>query len=122
MNTSIERLHTGPRMSKIVRHAGIVYLCGQTSSGSKAADIREQTREVLSRVDALLGEAGSTRERILSATVYLRDMVDFPLMNEVWEAWLPPACAPARTTVAARLATPELLVEITVMAAASGPS
>lgn len=36
MSMSIERFHTGPRMSKIVRHAGLVYLCGQTSSGSAA--------------------------------------------------------------------------------------
>ncbi len=118
MNTPIERLHSGARMSKIVRHAGTVYLCGQTSSGSAAGDVRAQTSEVLSRVDALLAEAGSARERILSATVYLRDIADFAAMNEVWEAWLPVGAAPARTTVEARLAVPELRVEITVVAAA----
>lgn len=116
MTSPIERLHTGPRMSKIVRHAGLVYLCGQTSSGSEAADVRDQTREVLSRIDKLLSEAGSARDCLLSATVYLRDMADFALMNEVWEAWLPSGAAPARTTVEARLASPELRVEITVVA------
>jgi enamine deaminase RidA (YjgF/YER057c/UK114 family) len=117
MSTPIDRLHTTARMSKIVRHAGIVYLCGQTSNGSPAADVRAQTREVLSRIDALLAEAGSARERILSATVYLRDIADFAPMNEVWEAWLPRGAAPARTTVEARLAAPDLRVEITVVAA-----
>ena len=119
MNTSIERLHNGVRMSKIVRHAGIVYLCGQTSNGSPAVDVRDQTREVLFRVDALLIQAESSRERILSATVYLRDIADFSLMNEVWEAWLPDGAAPARTTIEARLASPDLRVEITVVAAAT---
>jgi enamine deaminase RidA (YjgF/YER057c/UK114 family) len=118
MNTSIERFHSGPRMSKIVRHAGVIYLCGQTSGGSPARDAGEQTREVLARIDALLAEAGSGRERILAATVHLREMADFAAMNREWEAWLPAGAAPARTTVEARLAAPELRVEITVVAAA----
>lgn len=113
----IERRHTNARMSKIVRHAGVVYLCGQTSSGSPASSAAEQTKEVLARIDALLAEAGSGRDRLLAATVYLRDIADFAAMNEVWEAWLPAGAAPARTTVEARLAVPGLLVEITVMAA-----
>ena len=113
----IERRHTGPRMSKIVRHAGIAYLCGQTSSGNPAEGVAEQTQEVLARVDALLAEAGSGRDRILSATVYLRDIDDFAAMNQVWESWLPAGAAPARTTVEARLASPQLRVEITVTAA-----
>jgi enamine deaminase RidA (YjgF/YER057c/UK114 family) len=117
MNMSIERFHTGPRMSKIVRHAGLVYLCGQTSSGSAAQGAADQTREVLARVDALLAEAGSGRDRVLAATVHLRDMADFAAMNQVWEGWLPAGAAPARTTVEARLAAPELRVEVTIVAA-----
>lgn len=117
MSSTIERRHTGTRMSKIVRHAGIVYLCGQTSSGSSAADAKAQTEEVLARVDALLAEAGSDRTRLLAATVHLRDIADFAAMNAAWEAWLPTGAAPARTTVQATLAAPELRVEITVVAA-----
>lgn len=113
----IERRHTGPRMSKIVRHAGIAYLCGQTSSGNPAEGVAEQTQEVLTRVDALLAEAGSGRHRILAANVYLRDMDDFAAMNQVWEGWLPAGAAPARTTVEARLASPQLRVEVTIIAA-----
>lgn len=118
MNDPIERLHTGPRMSKIVRHAGLVYLCGQTSSGHAALDITEQTHEVLARVEALLAEAGSGKNRILAATVHLRDIDDFAAMNQVWEGWLPVGAAPARTTVEARLAAANLRVEVTVIAAA----
>lgn len=117
MNTTIDRLYAGPRMSKIVRHGGVVYLCGQTSSGTAIADAEGQTREVLARVDALLAEAGSDRSRLLAVTVHLRDIADFASMNAVWEAWLPMGAAPARTTVQASLATAELRVEMTVMAA-----
>lgn len=114
---TIERFHTVPRMSKMVRHAGLLYLCGQTSVGSPALGIEAQANEMLDRVDALLVEAGSSRGRILAATIHLRDMSDFAAMNRIWEAWLPAGAAPARTTVEARLAAPELLVEVTIVAA-----
>lgn len=46
----IERLHTARRMSKIVKHNGVVYLCGQVGEG---ATIEDQTRDCLTRIDAL---------------------------------------------------------------------
>ena len=65
----------------------------------------------------LLLQAGSDREHMLSATVYVRDMKDFAAMNAVWDAWVPEGHAPARACVEARMARPELLVEISVVAA-----
>lgn len=117
MTTVIERFGTTPRMSKIVRHAGVIYLCGQTAVGAATPDIAEQTTEALARVDALLTEAGSHRASILSALIHLKDMTQFGAMNQVWEAWLPAGVAPARTTVQAALASPDLLFEITITAA-----
>lgn len=120
--TDIQRHHTNARISKIVCHGGVVYLCGQTAKGSPSAagDIAAQTTEVLSRVDTLLAEAGSDRTRLLTVTIYLRDIADFAGMNNVWEEWLAGqrAGAPARTTVEAALATESLRVEMTVVAAA----
>lgn len=110
----IERMETGRRMSKIVRHNGTAYLCGQVGEG---ATVAEQTRDCLGRVEALLGLAGSSKERILQAIVWLRDMADFAEMNEVWDAWVPEGHAPARACGEARLARPELRVEIIVTAA-----
>ncbi|WP_171123367.1 MULTISPECIES: RidA family protein [unclassified Ruegeria] len=110
----IERIHTGARMSKIVKHNGVAYLCGQVGSGD---NVTEQTQDCLSRVDALLAEAGSDREQILQATVWLRDMADFAEMNAVWDAWVPEGHAPARACGEARLARDVLKVEIIVTAA-----
>jgi enamine deaminase RidA (YjgF/YER057c/UK114 family) len=118
MITPIDRRHTNARMSKIVSHAGFVFLCGQTSGGTNISDIAGQTREVLKRIDTLLAEAETDKSRLLSATIYLRDVSDFDAMNKEWEAWMPNGVAPARTTVEARLGDPSLLVEITVLAAA----
>jgi len=74
---------------------------------------------VLACVDRLPSEAGSDGSHILSAIVYLKAIDDFAMMNRVWEAWLPPGSALAHTTVEATLASPELLVEVTVIAAAA---
>lgn len=115
---TIDRIRTGPRMSKVVRRAGLIFLSGQTSNGTAIADISGQTSEVLRRIDELLAEAGSDSSHLLTATIYLRDIGDFAAMNAEWEAWLPRDSAPARTTVEARMASPDLLVEITVTAAA----
>ncbi|MCZ4314121.1 RidA family protein [Comamonadaceae bacterium G21597-S1] len=118
MKNDITRTHTTARMSKIVRHGDLVYLCGQTSSGTDFTDMAGQAAETLRRVDALLEEAGTDKSRLLSALIHIRSMDDFTAMNAVWDAWLPPGAAPARTTVQAALASPQLLFEVTVVAAA----
>lgn len=119
MSEKILRQDTNRRMSKIVSYGGLVYLCGQTANGgdNAFADVTAQTMEVLSRVDALRAKAGTDKSRILATTIYLRDIADFAAMNAAWEGWLTPGTASARTTVEANLASPNLLVEITVMAA-----
>ncbi|MEO1857139.1 MAG: RidA family protein [Rubritalea sp.] len=112
----IERQETKQRMSRIVKHNGTIYLCGQVCADA-TKDISEQTQTMLDKVDALLIQAGSDREHMLSATVYVRDMKDFAAMNAVWDAWVPEGHAPARACVEARMARAELLVEISVVAA-----
>lgn len=112
---SIERLHSGPRMSQAVIHNGIVYLAGQV--GAPGEDAATQTRAVLASVDALLAEAGTDRSRILQATIWLADMADFAVMNDVWEAWIGGSNAPTRATGEVRLATPDYKVEVIVTAA-----
>ncbi|WP_375056564.1 RidA family protein [Zobellella sp. DQSA1] len=113
---TIERRQIGQRMSRIVKHNGTLYLCGQVCKDA-TQDITEQTRTMLEKVDELLLEAGSSREHILSATLYLKTMADFAAMNAVWDAWVPEGHAPARACVEAAMARPELRVEISVIAA-----
>jgi len=114
---AINRMHTTDRASKIVTHNGVVYLAGQVAEDPEA-DIQDQTRSTLARIDGLLAEAGTNREHLLSATVYLRDIDNhFALMNEVWNDWVPTGHAPARACVEAHMARSALLVEITVIAA-----
>jgi len=110
----IERIETGARSSKIVKYNGIAYITGQVGEG---ATIQEQTTECLRRVDALLTQAGSSREQMLRATIWLADMSDFNGLNEIWNTWVPEGHAPARACGEAKLARPELKVEVIVDAA-----
>ena len=112
----IQRIDAGPRMSEASIHNGVVYLAGQVPE-TDGADIETQTREVLAAIDALLAQAGSHKQRILRAQIYLADIADFAGMNRAWDAWVLPGNAPSRATVEARLARPEWKVEIVVTAA-----
>lgn len=114
--TEITRLQSGPKLSRVVIHNDIVYLCGQVAKNYDG-DIKEQTRTMLERVDEHLAEAGTNRSKILSATIYIRDISEVSKMNEVWGEWLGDSPRPARTCVQAEMAKPNILVEITVMAA-----
>ena len=112
---TITRIEAGARMSQAVVHGDTVYLAGQV--GSPGASVAEQTRTVLSQIDALLAETGSARSKVLSATIWLADMADFAEMNSVWDEWVGGQDAPARATGEAKLATPAYRVEIIVVAA-----
>jgi len=113
---SISRHHTNQRMSQIVIHGDTVYLAGQVASDANA-DISVQTQQVLQKVDALLAAAGSDKSKILSAQIWIASMGHFAQMNEVWDAWVPDGHAPARACIEARLASPDLLVEVGIIAA-----
>ncbi|MEI6859878.1 MAG: RidA family protein [Shewanella sp.] len=113
---AIERLETGSRMSRIVKHNGTIYLCGQVCKDASEG-ITKQTSSMLEKVDALLELAGSDSKHVLSATIYIKDMQYFTEMNAVWDAWIPEGYAPARACVEAKMARDVLLVEISVVAA-----
>ena len=114
---AILRRHTDARMSQIVVHNGTVYLAGQVGD-DLTAGVEQQTRETLASVERLLDQAGTDKTHILSVTIYLKDIeADFAGMNAVWDQWLPQGSAPARATVEAKLCEPEILVEMSVVAA-----
>lgn len=114
---TIKRIEVGKRMSQAVVHNGTVYTAGQVAQGAPGGSIAEQTRDILDRIDKLLGEAGTDKSKLISASIWLTDMRDFAEMNEVWDAWLAEGNAPARACVESRLAAQQFNVEIGVIAA-----
>lgn len=114
--SDIQRSHVGPRLSQVAVHNGVVYLAGQVAKNVEQ-DIQGQTQEILHTIDRLLAEHGSDKTRLLQVTIYVNDMGLVNGMNAAWEAWVVPGHTPPRATVEAQLASPEKLVEITVIAA-----
>lgn len=113
---SIKRLESGPRMSQAVVHGNTVYLAGQVPD-DPTASIQQQTKEMLAKIDKLLAGVGSSKSKLLSATIWLSDMSHFAGMNEVWDQWIDPANPPARACVQSALARPDWKVEAMVVAA-----
>lgn len=99
---------------------GMVYTAGQVAwdkTGKVVAigDVRKQTIQTLKNVVAVLKEGGATPDDVLKCNVYLADIRHFQIMNEEF-ARVFKKNPPARTTVEARLAEPEMLVEIEAIA------
>lgn len=115
--SNIQRFQSTKRLSRLVVHNGVVYVAGVTA-GDTAGDIGAQTRDVLAKIEGYLASVGSDKTRLLSAQIWLKDIdQDFAGMNAAWEAWIPEDAVPTRATCEAKLARPELLVEIIVTAA-----
>jgi enamine deaminase RidA (YjgF/YER057c/UK114 family) len=114
--SELKRLPHSARMSSAVMHGNTVFFKGVTSRGGPP-DISGQTRDVLSQIDALLDQAGTSKDRLIQVMVWLSDMAHFEAMNEIYDQWVVPDRQPVRACVQARLASDELLLEIQVMAA-----
>jgi 2-iminobutanoate/2-iminopropanoate deaminase len=100
--------------------AGIVYTAGQVAWNEEGklvgiGDVSAQTRQVLSNIRSILAEAGATMDDVLKCNVYLADIRNFQQMNDEFAKAFPKE-PPARTTVQAALAEPEMLVEIEAIA------
>jgi len=107
--------------SQAVIYNGIAYLSGQIPLDPSTGQIIEggieaQTQRVLENIKAVLQAAGASLDSVLKTTVFLKDMSDFPKMNEVYARYFP-TDAPARSTVQAARLPRDVMVEIDAIAA-----
>lgn len=110
----IERIDPRVWNCRACAYGDLVFLSGAVAE-DKTLPMKEQTAQVLAKIDKDLANAGSNKSLILSATVYLADIDRKEEMNEAWMAWMDADNMPCRTAVGAAL-TPGTLVEITVTA------
>jgi 2-iminobutanoate/2-iminopropanoate deaminase len=108
--------------SQAVKAAGLIFVSGTAphdpATGQiKGATIQEQTRQCLTNIAAILKAAGSSIEKIVSATVGLADEADFGGMNEEWLRWFPQD-PPARQGAKLPVKIPGLKVSIAAIAEA----
>ena len=108
--------------SQAIAHDGIVYCSGQIGllpDGTWAGvDVRTQTEAALSNLDAILESAGSSRDHVIRATIFLASMDDFGIVNEVYAGFFGDH-RPARACVEASRLPKDARVEISCIAAVS---
>jgi len=118
-------LWTSPRLTQMVEIQGarMIYLSGQTPADAsykvRSAEFREQANAVYDNIEIALRSAGPTFDNIVKTTTYLTDAANIPLLRDVRsERYRNLKAAPANTLlVVSRLAEPEFLIEIDVIAA-----
>jgi enamine deaminase RidA (YjgF/YER057c/UK114 family) len=112
----IIRVGTLARLSRAVVFNRMAHIGGLLPNRADVS-VAEQTREILEKIDAVLKAAGTDRSRLISATVWIKDLQHIGEMNSSWEEWLPPGAAPARACVQAVPGSKEFEVEIAAIAA-----
>jgi len=106
--------------SQAIEARGVVYLAGQiaidpASNQMRSGSIEDETRLVLENLKAVLTATGMTMNQIVSTTVYLTDLAEFPRMNAVYATFFPEA-PPARATVQVARLPRDAKVEIAAIA------
>lgn len=106
--------------SQAVKAAGLVFVSGTSphdpASGTiKGTTIQEQTRQCLTNISAILEEAGSSMDKIVSVTIVLADEDEFAGMNEEYARWFP-SNPPARQGAKLPVRIPGLKVSIAAIA------
>jgi enamine deaminase RidA (YjgF/YER057c/UK114 family) len=105
-----------PHRSDLVLWKGVAYLPGVMPRDGNAG-LAEQTRDVLAQIDALLSQAGTSKDHLLTAVIWMSNVkFNAAGMNEVWSAWLTKGRQPVRSCIESAFQLPGLM-EIMVTAA-----
>ena len=117
--TTVRRIGNNPRWSDIVIHAG-------TARWVEVAEDRHQgvagqISQIFAQIDATLLSIGSSRADLLQIQIYLSDLADAAVLNELWDAWVPAGHPPVRACVGVQLG-PGCLAEMIILAAAPAES
>lgn len=112
----IKRSGKSEILHNVVEHNGMLYLAGIVADDT-ALDMAGQARQVFGKIDGLLKSHGSSRDRVLSALIFITDMQHKPAMNKAWQEWLSPAHLPTRATIGINDLGPRVLIEVIVTAA-----
>ena len=101
---------------RVVEHAGVLYFGGLTATDT-SQDMKAQTQEICTKIDELLEQVGSSKDRLLTAMIYLSDFSQKDAMNEAWLEWLQGEHLPTRATIGVADLGENTLIEVVVTAA-----
>lgn len=117
--TPIERIGVTRRWSDAVIHQGTAYFVEVAEDPQQ--DTRGQIRQILAQIESRLALFDSNQTRLLQVLIYLADLADGVILNELWDSWVPQGHAPARACVQVGLA-PGYRVEMVITAATGSVS
>lgn len=107
----MKHIDNNGRRSRAIIANGTIFMGGQVAD-DLSADITEQTRQTLARIETILTENGSDKTKMVSAQIWLKSMDDYAAMNAVWDQWINADGAPTRACGVVEMADPRILVEI----------
>ena len=113
----IQRLGESHRWSDVVIYRGEARWV--EIAEDPATDVRGQIAQVLDQINMTLEQIHSSRTNLLQVLIFLADLNDGDILNELWDEWVPKGHPPIRACVEAKLA-PEYFVEMVISAAVAG--
>ncbi|XHE16825.1 RidA family protein (plasmid) [Agrobacterium deltaense] len=102
---------------RVVEHGGVLYFGGLIAD-DLLKDMKGQTEEICGKIEALLAKLGSSKQKLLTAMIYISDFSQKEKMNDAWLAWLPGEDLPTRATIGVAELGERVLIEVVVSAAA----
>lgn len=115
---TIQRIGVTRRWSDVVLHGATAYFVEVADNPQDS--FRGQVTQILNQIDARLKTIGVDRKNLLQVQIFLSDLADGPVLNELWDAWVPEGHAPSRACVQAGL-SPGYLIEMVLTAALEKP-
>jgi len=112
----ITRSIATPIMHRVVEFSDLIFL-GGVAADTVGSDMRQQATEVFAKIDRLLSEHGSGKDRLLSVTIYVSDLREKAAMNEAWNSWLDQPLLPCRATIGVADLGAGVLIEVVATAA-----
>lgn len=99
---------------------GVLYISGQIpvdpATGKLVEGIEKETHQVMKNLEAILTEAGMTFKNVVKATIFLKNMDDFAVMNDIYASYLDAESYPARETVQVSCLPKNVDIEISMIA------
>jgi len=111
----INRRYRTPIMHRAVISSDVIYFGGVVAD-DVSDGMFSQMEQVCKKIERMLGELGSSKEKLLQATLYITDMSLKNEMNDAWTGWLSPENLPSRATIGVADLGEGVLVEAVVTA------
>ncbi|RLS56887.1 MAG: RidA family protein [Planctomycetota bacterium] len=100
--SEIQRRGVTRRWSDVVVHGGVAYFVEVANDPAQA--MHGQVQQILSQIDERLSQLGADRTRLLQVLIYVSELANVPVLNALWDEWVPEGHAPSRACVQAVLA------------------